>query len=177
MLPTVKRWVVVLAGGEGARVHGLTFDETGVPAPKQYSRIGGEETLLARALARAERLTGRSRVRVVAVGHARWWQPLLASHPEIHLIVQTLNRGTAPAILDAMLHIQEHDPDPQVAILPADHWVDQEEILVAALLRAFHLTAHDRHSILMLGMAPDRVEEGYGWVAPLLPHIYRAVSV
>lgn len=172
MLPNGKRWAVVLAGGEGTRVHGLTFDEAGQPAPKQYSWIGGEESLLARALARAERLTSRSRiVVVVASGHARWWRPLLDSHPEIHLVVQALNRGTAPAILDAILHIQERDPDPQVAILPADHWVDQEEVLAAALLRAFHLTAHDRHSILMLGVAPDRAEEGYGWVEPLLPPI------
>ena len=173
MLPTGHRWAIVLAGGDGTRVHGLTFDESGQPAPKQYSRLAGEQTLLADALARAERLTARRRiVVVVASAHARWWRPLRDSHPEIHLVVQALNCGTAPAILDAILHIQALDPDPQVAILPSDHGVEREEVLTQALDSAFHLTAHDRHSILMLGVTPERAEEGYGWVEPLVPPIH-----
>jgi mannose-1-phosphate guanylyltransferase len=164
------RWAIVLAGGEGTRVHGLTFDELGRPAPKQYSRIAGQRSLLTAAIARAERLAPRGQiVVVVAGGHERWWRSIKASHPEVHLVIQTLNRGTAPAILDAILHIQEHDPNPHVAILPADHAVENEAVLAATFRSAFHLTASDRHSILMLGIEPDRAEQGYGWVEPLFP--------
>jgi mannose-1-phosphate guanylyltransferase len=165
-----NRWAIVLAGGEGARVHGLTFDEQGRPAPKQYSRIAGQRSLLAAAIARAERLAPRRQIVVVVVGgHERWWRSIKESHPEIHLVIQTLNRGTAPAILSAILHIQEHDPNPHLAILPADHAVEDEAVLAATFQTAFHLTARERHSILMLGVEPDRAEQGYGWVEPLFP--------
>jgi len=167
-MPIGSRWAIVLAGGEGTRVHGLTFDEQGRPAPKQYSRIAGQRSLLAAAIARAERLTPRHQiVVVVADGHERWWRSIKASHPEVHLVVQTLNRGTAPAILDAILHIHEHDPNPHVAVLPADHAVEDEAVLAATFRSAFHVTARDRHSIMMLGIEPDRAEQGYGWVEPL----------
>lgn len=170
MHPMGSRWAIVLAGGEGTRVHGLTFDERGWPAPKQYSRIAGQRSLLAAAIARAEQLAPRGQiVVVVAGGHERWWRSIKTSHPDVHLVIQTLNRGTAPAILDAILHIQEHDPNPHLAILPSDHAVEDEAVLATTFRTAFHLTTRDRHSILMLGVEPDRAEQGYGWVEPLFP--------
>jgi len=170
MPPIGGRWAIVLAGGDGTRVHGLTFDEQGWPAPKQYSRIAGQRSLLSAAIARAERLAPRQHIVVVVAGsHERWWRSIKASHPDLHLVIQSLNRGTAPAILDAILHIQKHDPNPHVAILPADHAVEDETALAATFRFAFHLTARDRHSIMMLGIEPDRAEPGYGWVEPLFP--------
>jgi mannose-1-phosphate guanylyltransferase len=166
--PAGAPWAIVLAGGDGTRLQGMTVDDEGQPAPKQYCRITGDRSMLERALARAERLTSRGRiVPVVAGGHARWWLRALADYPAENCVVQPQNRGTAAAILGALLHIVRLDREPEVVILPADHAVEDEHVLGTAL--AFALDNVRRHPELavLLGMPPDGPEEGYGWIEPL----------
>jgi mannose-1-phosphate guanylyltransferase len=43
---TQQRWAIVLAGGEGTRLQGLTRKIDGDARPKQFSRIFGERSLL-----------------------------------------------------------------------------------------------------------------------------------
>ena len=51
----------------------------------------------------------------------------------MRLIVQPMNRGTANGILLPLLHIEARDPDARIVILPSDHYVRDESILVTAL--------------------------------------------
>jgi mannose-1-phosphate guanylyltransferase len=43
-------WAIVLAGGEGSRLHGLTTDESGVTVPKQFCSLTGGQSLLVETL-------------------------------------------------------------------------------------------------------------------------------
>jgi mannose-1-phosphate guanylyltransferase len=45
-------WGLVLAGGDGTRLQGLTRQLTGKPIPKQYCRIIGNRSLLETTLTR-----------------------------------------------------------------------------------------------------------------------------
>jgi mannose-1-phosphate guanylyltransferase len=166
--PAGTPWAIVLAGGDGIRLQGMTVDDEGQPAPKQYCRITGDCSMLERALARAERLTSRGRiVPVVAGAHARWWLRALQDYPAKNCVVQPQNRGTAAAILGALLHIVRLDRDPEVVILPTDHAVEDEHVLGTAFASALeNVRRHPEHAVL-LGMPPDRPEEGYGWIEPL----------
>jgi len=43
---TQQRWAIVLAGGDGTRLQGLTRKIDGDARPKQFSRIFGDRSLL-----------------------------------------------------------------------------------------------------------------------------------
>ena len=58
-------WIVVLAGGEGKRLHSLTRALYGVDLPKQFAVLAGDRTLLQQTIERALRLTVPERVLVV----------------------------------------------------------------------------------------------------------------
>jgi mannose-1-phosphate guanylyltransferase len=145
----------------------LTFDDGGIPAPKQYCRLGGDRSLLARALERAERLTAPDRIlTVVARDHCHWWVPALRAYPRDNILVQSRSRGTAVGILLALLHLLGRDPDPTVAILPSDHFVEDEDVLDQVFRTSFAALARHADSVVVLGVHPDHPDEGYGWIQP-----------
>src|SRR5688572_13922429 len=165
--PAGAPWAIILAGGDGTRLQGMTVDDEGQFAPKQYCRVTDERSLLERALARAERLTSRGRiVPVVAGAHTRWWLRALQDYPAENCVVQPQNRGTAAAILGALLHIVHLDRDPEVVILPSDHAVEDEHVLGTAFASALENVRRHPELAVLLGMPPDRPEEGYGWIEP-----------
>ena len=53
-------WAVILGGGEGMRLRPLTRLLTGDDRPKQFCRLGGEDTLLAQTRHRVARLCHRT---------------------------------------------------------------------------------------------------------------------
>jgi len=160
-------WVVILAAGEGKRVKDLTRDRWGLPAPKQYSLVGGRSTLLDATLERAKKIAPPERiVAVVARQHRRWWLSELAELPRGNVIVQPENRGTAAGILLPLLWVTEHDPDARLVILPSDHGVTSEETLHNAITDAVACSPGSDSEMVLLGVEPKGPETDYGWVVP-----------
>lgn len=160
-------WVIVLAGGSGTRLAGLTTDANGEHVPKQYCHLGGRRTLLEDSLARAFSLTRRERtIVIVAAQHERHWRPLLARYPGLRVVVQPENRGTAAGILLPLLTVLDEDPEARVALLPSDHHVEREAILTTALRDGLAVVRRETGSVMLLGVVPDADEEGLGWVLP-----------
>ena len=100
-------WAVVLAAGEGSRLHSLTRDERGVAVPKQFCSLQGGPCLLQEALQRAASVAALPQIcSVVAEQHRQWWAPLLSYLPEQNVISQPQNRGTAFGILLPLLRVR-----------------------------------------------------------------------
>lgn len=162
-------WVLVLAAGEGQRVRQLTHDRRGQPAPKQYSLIDGQGTLLDFALGRAMRIAPPERiVPIVAAQHRQWWETALDTIPSHNVIVQPENRGTAAGILLPLLWIRHHDEVATVVVLPSDHVVDSEETLINSIDDAVRAVDQSNAPVILLGVEPTDVEDGYGWIVPCL---------
>jgi len=161
-------WAVVLAAGDGTRLRELTTGPDGDCVPKQFCSLDGGPTLLRRAVARGFSFAGRSRTTVVvARDHKRWWSPQLADLPQENLIVQPCNRGTACGLLLPLLTIIRRDPDATLIVLPSDHVVADEGVLAGAVERAYCAVKNGLDSsLILLGVEPDRVDDGYGWVLP-----------
>ncbi len=158
-------WVVVLAAGDGSRLIEWTRDGTGRPVPKQYFSFGAGESMLARTLARARRLVATTRIlTVVAEQHREWWARELQGLPAENVVVQPRNRGTAAGILLPLLRLLTRDPDAAVVILPSDHYVEHEEVLRQATLRAIGHVSREPWSIVLLGIEPDDPDPEYGWI-------------
>jgi mannose-1-phosphate guanylyltransferase len=80
--------------------------------------------------------------------------------------VQPHNRGTAHGILLPLLRIAEMDPDATVVLLPADHHLRHEEILVESLRQSADLASADAEAIYLLGIEPDEADPELGYILP-----------
>ena len=171
-------WALVLAAGEGSRLRGLTRDERGVAIPKQFCSLQGGPCLLQEALQRAAAVAPLQRIcTVVAEQHRQWWTPVLSYLPEENVIAQPQNRGTAHGILLPLLRIAKRDPEAIVVLLPADHYLRDEEAMAQSLRRAADLASSDRGSIYLLGIAPEEADAELGYIVPSSPAQQDAAGV
>ena len=163
---SARTWVLVLAAGDGTRLAALTSGAGG-HVPKQFCSFCSDRSLLAQTLDRARALAPRERIAVVvAAGHRAFWQRELAQLPPGNVVVQPANRGTAAGLLLGALRVQQLEPQATVAVLPSDHFFDDEGGLRNSLLTARDAAATWRRSVVLLGMTPDAPDEQYGWIVP-----------
>jgi mannose-1-phosphate guanylyltransferase len=160
-------WAIVLAGGEGSRLRAVARDERGTCAPKQFCPLGGFRPPLAAAIERAEALVPRERVIISVIeAHRPWWSAQLAGRGSETIVSQPLPRGTATGILLPLLAILERDPGARVLILPADHAVEEEDILRRAIERASWVAGQRPDAPVLLGITPTSADGDLGWVVP-----------
>ena len=111
-----RRWCVVLAGGDGVRLRGLTRFVCGDDRPKQFCPLLGKRTLLQETRQRAERSISPDQILYsLTRAHQDYYLRDLDDRP-FQRVVQPCNKGTAPAILYTLLHIAQMDSDAVVAI-------------------------------------------------------------
>ena len=160
-------WAVLLAGGDGSRLRGETIAGIFFDRPKQFVRLNEGTSLLGSTLKRASHLVHSSHVVVVvSSAHRSWWAGELRGIPPENILVQPLNRGTAPALLLAIAHIRNKDPDATILVLPSDHGVDDELVLSRTVLAALRLVEDKQDPIVLLGVTPTHPETEYGWIVP-----------
>jgi len=161
------RWGVVLAGGDGVRLRSLTRVITGDDRPKQFCKLLGEETLLDQTLKRVGLGISPSRTLVVVTkNHERFYAPALAKIPERSVVAQPKNRGTAPAILYALLRMSSMAPNDPVAFFPSDHYVSDAAAFMAQVEAAFEAVAERPELIVLFGVSPHSDDPDYGWIEP-----------
>ncbi len=162
-----ERWGVILAGGDGMRLRPLTRLIAGDDRPKQFCPVLGRETLLGQTVRRVGAIIPPARtLLVVTRTHERYYAPLLADLGKLPLLSQPENRGTAPAILYALLRITAVDPLAWVAIFPSDHYVSDDRAFMAHVDAAFEVLAARPDLVALLGITPDTPEVEYGWIEP-----------
>jgi len=166
-VPGGHTWAVLLAGGEGTRLFGASVDGQQVDRPKQFCRFGHDDSLLGATLLRARRIATPARILpVVSERHRAWWKPELHHLPEANVLVHPQNRGTAVALLDALIHILLRDESPTIVVLPCDHGVDADDPLLDAVDRAIAVAAAPSAPLVLNGVAPGSPERQYGWIVP-----------
>ena len=158
-------WGIVLAGGEGRRLHTLTRDDRGRVVPKQFCSFLGSQSLLRAAIERLAAVVDRRHIMVVvAAAHRRWWQRELADVEPENIIVQPVNRGTACGVLLPLCEIAARDPDARVVVAPADHFIEDEPVFASSLGHALgHVDARPG-LLIVLGIQPDHPSPEYGWI-------------
>ncbi len=157
----IKPWVVVLAGGEGTRLHSLTRALYGVDLPKQFAVLVGDRSLLQLTVERAELLTTRDRILVVVTAHREaLTRHQMAPYGGVTILAQPRSLDTGPGMLFPLAYILGIDPLATVAFLPSDHYIPN----AAPLLQA--LRAPTAQRVALIGVAPTAPEMEYGWIVP-----------
>lgn len=162
-----RLWGIVLAAGEGTRARDFLQQLCGGQGIKQFCAVIGRRSLLEHTLTRVERLIPRERILiVVSPRHREEVEQQLAHWPTDNIIYQPANRDTAPGILLPLAHVSHRDPFATVAFFPSDHFILKEKRFMATVERAVAEARRFPREMILLGMTPDRVEEGYGWIEP-----------
>jgi mannose-1-phosphate guanylyltransferase/mannose-6-phosphate isomerase len=84
--------------------------------------------------------------------------------PEEHIIVEPEGRNTFPAIMLALRYLAERSgmtEDDRVVFTPADAYVAEEDIYLAALTTALD---HSARGLVIVGVTPSTPDTGYGYI-------------
>lgn len=161
------RCAILLAGGDGKRLSGLTRQITGEAVPKQFCQLIGDISLLQQTRHRASLIVDDERIfTTLTRTHERFYAPIVGNNTSRNLIVQPENRGTAPAILYSLLRLAATAPRARVAIFPSDHFIDDDRNFMRHVEMAFTATALRPELTVLLGIAPQWPEPAYGWIEP-----------
>jgi len=162
-----KAWAVLLAGGDGTRLQSMTRAITGDNRPKQFVPVIGRHTLLDQTRQRVALSIEPSRTAIVVTRkHRRFYAPLANEISPNLLLEQPLNKGTAPAILYALLHIAARSPQATVALFPSDHSFADDEEFMSHIDVAIDAVAIQPESVMLLGITATAPETDYGWIEP-----------
>ncbi|HEX6043640.1 MAG TPA: sugar phosphate nucleotidyltransferase [Pyrinomonadaceae bacterium] len=162
-----QRWAVILAGGDGTRLQSMTRAITGDNRPKQFVRVIGGTTLLNQTRQRvALSIEPDHTLVVVTRKHRRFYKPLVNEISRGLLLEQPLNKGTAPAILYALLHVATRSPKAVVALFPSDHFFADDEEFMSHIDVAIDAVEVQPETVMLLGITPTAPETEYGWIEP-----------
>lgn len=160
-----ERTAIILAGGEGRRLRSLTRRIEGEEVPKQFCRLMGPKTLLEQTLERVSDAIPSNRVMtVVTCSHRRFYAPLLAGKPRHLVVEQPMGRGTAPAILYALMRIAGRTPSSVVALFPSDHHISDDTLFMRHISVAANAIDLRPELTVLLGLEPTHPEQSYGWI-------------
>jgi mannose-1-phosphate guanylyltransferase len=161
-------WAILLAGGEGKRLASFTQTITGDSTRKQFCPLVGDQSMFEQTRSWVSSPISDDRIiSVLTIVHERFYRPIIGETPSANLVIQPENRGTAPAILHAVLRIAHLDSSAQVALFPCDNFVDDDREFMRHVELALDVTA-TRPELpeltVLLGIAADRPETSYGWI-------------
>ena len=152
---------VLLCGGTGTRLWPLSRKSY----PKQFAPLLGETSLFQ---ASALRLSGDGFAAPVVVTGEAFRFIVVEQLADVGMtagavLIEPDGRNTAPAVLAAALHLAASDPDALMLVAPSDHAIPDGEAFRRAVEAAVpRARAGD---LVTFGIAPDRPETGYGYLA------------
>ncbi|MGE5481967.1 MAG: mannose-1-phosphate guanylyltransferase [Bacteroidota bacterium] len=153
-------YAVIMAGGRGERF----WPRSRKKLPKQFLPLFGKRTMIQMTCNRLREVVPPEHILVVTGADladlARTQLPQL---PGENIIAEPVGRNTAPCIGLAAVLVEARDSEAVMAVLPADHRIEDEEGFRRLLRRAADLTAvHDVP--VTLGITPSYPETGYGYI-------------
>ena len=160
---------VIMAGGSGTRLWPLSR----AGYPKQFLVLSGDPadtlSLFQHAVQRLQGLaTGSIAVAApMVVGNEEHRFLVLDQLRELKaepaaVLLEPVGRNTAPAVTLAALAALQSGQDPVLVVTSADQTVSNAPAFTSAVQRAVRVAADG--AVVILGIAPDRPETGYGYI-------------
>ncbi len=151
-------YVVIMAGGSGTRLWPLSRRGT----PKQLLALTGDTSLLQQTVARLDPLLRPHDIYVItSQAHVRATQDQLPQLPPDNVLGEPLARSTAVAAALATA-LARRESDEIGIVLPADHFVADDDAFVEALREAARVA--ERGYLVTLGVVPTHPATGYGYI-------------
>ena len=157
---------VILSGGSGTRLWPVSRKSH----PKQFWPLVSEASMLEETCRRLGTRNGSQTPIVVCNEEHRFFVAQQLQHRGItgaSIILEPVGRNTAPAVAVAAFHALEArksdtEPDPILAVFPADHTIRDTEAFLD-VLEAGNTLARQGH-LVTFGIVPRYPETGYGYI-------------
>lgn len=152
-------FAVIMAGGGGTRLWPWSRREK----PKQMLKISGEKTMFELTLDRLEGIIDAEHILVVTTSEqAEKLKELSNAIPEENFLIEPIPRGTASVIGLAAIHLEKRITNSVMAVLTADHFI-QNVPYFQQLLR-FGFDAAEEDHLVTLGIKPTFPSTGMGYI-------------
>jgi mannose-1-phosphate guanylyltransferase/mannose-6-phosphate isomerase len=151
---------VILAGGSGTRLWPLSR----TLFPKQFLNLGSEHSLLQQTMLRATACCAGKPVIVCNEEHRFLTAEQLRAidKQDATILLEPAARNTAPAIAAAAWFIMAKSPDAIIAVMSADHLIDDNDAFKACLNTA--IGPATENSLATFGVPPTQPETGFGYI-------------
>lgn len=151
---------LILAGGSGTRF----WPASRRARPKQLLALDGDRSLLRRTVERLRPLVEPVDVWIcTTIGLADAVRRELPEVPAEQILAEPCGRNTAPAIGWSVRSMSADSRDDVLAVLPADHRMEDEEDFRRVLADA-ERAVKELDCVMTLGVTPSRPETGYGYL-------------
>ena len=157
-------WGIVLAGGDGVRLHPSTRRLYGEDRPKQFAALHGSASLLRQTLDRVGLAMPDERTLVVTQQkHAAYVDEALdGARPRV--LSQPEDRDTAFGVLLPIHWVHRWDPEGIVAVFPADHYVGDEQAFMQHIGHVADFVAGNPDWTVLVGAPPTEPAVDCGWI-------------
>ena len=152
-------YAVIMAGGGGTRLWPLSRKV----CPKQMLTLFNGKSLFEIALERLRGLFNFDHIYVVTV--ADQVDALSALSPDLprkNFLIEPMPRGTAAVVAMAAAGIKKINPDAVIAILTADHFIQNVPDFQETLQAAYEMA--QTNVLVTLGIQPTFPSTGYGYI-------------
>ncbi len=153
---------VILVGGKGKRLRPLSTDSK----PKPFLRITKDRrTMFARTVRRLAKVVPAKNILVVAnKAHASLIRKDFPGIEKNNLLLEPVARNTGPAIALAGLALKKRSEDAVMVVLPADHYIADEDGYVKSIKKGINFVADNEDAIVALAIKPEYPATGYGYL-------------
>jgi len=131
---------------------------------KQVLNLDGERSMIQQTVERLLPLSDENNFWVITNDHVfDIISGQLKKVPRKQIVSEPVARNTAPAIGLAAFILERQDPNAVIGMFPADHVIKDEVAFRKVLSEAVELATAAENMIVM-GIAPNRPETGYGYI-------------
>ena len=156
-----KNYCIILAGGKGKRLWPSSRDNK----PKQFiDFFGVGRTQLQATYDRFVKIMPKDNILITTnQEYAAMVKEQLPDLPDDNIVIEQVNRNTAPSVAWGMLKIANRDIDARVIVSPSDLFVLNEQAFDDNVNTALDLVG-EHNVVITMGVKPTRPEPGYGYI-------------
>ena len=155
-----RLFAVIMAGGIGSRF----WPKSRQNMPKQFLNLVGNESMIQATIKRLRKLVPNDDIFVVSTaGQANIITSQLENLKSKNFILEPFGKNTAPCIGLAAIQLKQIDSDGVMAVLPADHLVQNVGAFINALALGRDI-AYEHDALVTIGLEPQFPATGYGYI-------------
>lgn len=152
-------FAVIMAGGGGTRLWPLSRKSS----PKQLLKLIGGKSLFQIAVERLNGLVETDHIYVVTIqSQVAKLHAQVPSIPMENYLIEPKPKGTAAVVGFAAEYLRKRDPNAVMAVLTADHVMENTEYFKELLTRAAEIA--DTNTLVTIGIKPEFASTGFGYI-------------
>jgi mannose-1-phosphate guanylyltransferase len=154
------RYIIIMAGGRGERFWPVSREKT----PKQLIKLLGDQSFLQQTIERALPVAPIENILIITNGaQASEVRKQLPNLPKHNVIAEPCGRDTCAAIALGAAIVGQRNPKGTMAVLPADHVIQDHKKFQRVLKDCLDLAARE-DVLVTIGIRPTEPATGYGYI-------------